>query len=130
MAPRQRHQALTPRVRQRGPGRVVDGGLDQDQAHAPPCQHLRQEVHTQPLRIDRHADQPRAGAAEGLQRAHKGRRLDDHLVARLDQRLRDQGQSLRRARENQDLVRRDRTPWLAMCVASAARSDPRPSTGP
>ena len=60
-----------------------------------------------PSLVDRDRDRTQAVDLEDLQRARIGRRFDHDLVARLGQRLRDQGDALGRAGQHQHVARVD-----------------------
>ena len=65
-----------------------------------------QAVHLHAVAVDRRADQIGAVQAEALDRREKGRTFDDHLVARVDQRLAQQVQRLLAAGGDDQLLGR------------------------
>src|SRR5215207_1230552 len=65
---------------------------------------LLQLLDGEAVRVERHRDERRLEAAEGLDRAEVGRRLDDDHVAWIEERLPDQLERLDRTARNQQLV--------------------------
>ena len=82
---------------ERAAGRVVEVGDDVGELHRAAGEGRLERVDVEPVGLQRHRHELRAGAAQQQQRAVVGGLLDDHSVARLDHVAKEQRRRLHRA---------------------------------
>ena len=105
MAAGELDQRVAPLGGQRHAGRVLEvGDRVQELRRRPRAEHALELVDGQAVLVQRHAVDLRLEALEGHDRAEVGRCLDEHAVARVDERLADQLEGLDRAARQHQLA--------------------------
>jgi len=85
--------------------RVLVGRHDVGELGAHTVERRFEAIEVDALVAARDRNETRAGSPEGAKRSGVGRRLDEHGVSRLDERLRNEVEPLRRACQHEDVVR-------------------------